>query len=232
MIEICELRSLEEQFHARMIFDSIWPTADETQVTANLLQALVHSGSYLVGIFDGTKIVGASFAFPSIEPEVHLHSHMTAFIESHRDLGLGTRVKMHQWNWAKQRGYVSITWTYDPLVSRNARFNLLKLGADLISYEQNYYGNMADDLNNGDQSDRLMVRWDTSTPNPNPRQAVAAPPYDAELIPLPSDIVEIRRTDPELSQKYRLEIRESFIAAFASGKKVTGFSNQNEYILE
>jgi predicted GNAT superfamily acetyltransferase len=232
MIEIRELHTLQEQFHARMIFDSIWPTAHETQITSNLLQALVHSGSYLVGVFDGAKIVGASFAFPSIEPEIHLHSHMTAFIDSHRDQGLGTKIKMHQWEWARARGYASITWTFDPLVRRNARLNILKLGADLISYEPNFYGEMADELNSGDESDRLIVRWDTSGSAPEPRPEIEEPPYDAELIPLPLDIVELRRTDPELAKSYRIEVREAFLGAFASGKKVIGFSAHNEYVLE
>ena len=232
MIEIRELHTLQEQFHARMIFDSIWPAANETQLTANLLQALVHNGSYLVGVFDGSRIVGASFAFPAIEPEIHLHSHMTAFIESHRDLGLGTQIKMHQWAWAKERGYQSITWTYDPLVRRNARFNVLKLGADLLSYHPNFYGNMADELNNGDESDRIYVRWDTTQEKPTPRSEIQNPPYDAELIALPQDILEVRRTNPELSQSYRLEVRRAFQEAFASGKKVIGFSANNEYIVE
>jgi predicted GNAT superfamily acetyltransferase len=232
MVEIRELHSLQDQFHARMIFDTVWPAMNETQVTANMLQALVHSGSYLVGIFDGAKIVGASFAFPSIEPEIHLHSHMTAFIESHRDQGLGTLVKMHQWKWAKERGYSSITWTFDPLVRRNARLNILKLGADLIEYTPNFYGNMADELNNGDESDRIMVRWDTGGEMPTPRAEISEPPYDAELIPLPQDIIELRRKEPELSNRYRLEVREAFLTAFAAKKKVTGFTAHNEYVLE
>lgn len=232
MAEIRELHTLQEQFHARMIFDSVWPTDNETQITANLLQAMVHAGSYLVGIFEGSKIVGASFAFPTIEPEIHLHSHMTAFIESHRDLGLGTAVKMHQWSWAKERGYSSITWTFDPLVRRNARFNVIKLGADLVSYLPNFYGNMADELNNGDESDRIMVRWDLSTSQPKPRQEITDPHFDAQIISLPSDIVDVRRQDPELSMKYRLEVRDAFTSAFAEGKKVIGFTAQNEYILE
>ena len=215
-----------------MIFDSVWPTMNETQITANLLQALVHSGSYLIGVFDAAKIVGASFAFPSIEPEIHLHSHMTAFIESHRDQGLGTKVKMHQWQWAKERKYSSITWSYDPLVRRNARLNILKLGADLISYQPNFYGNMADELNHGDESDRLMVRWDTTSAMPTPRTELTEPPYDAELIALPEDIVALRRMDPALSSQYRLEVRAAFLAAFAAGKKVVGFSMLNEYVLE
>ena len=232
MVEIRELHSLQDQFHARLIFDTVWPAMNETQVTANMLQALVHSGSYLVGIFDGAKIVGASFAFPSIEPEIHLHSHMTAFIESHRDQGLGTLVKMHQWKWAKERGYSSITWTFDPLVRRNARLNILKLGADLIEYTPNFYGNMADELNNGDESDRIMVRWDTTSEIPAPRQEIIDPPYDAELIALPQDIVAIRQSDPGKSQEYRLQVREAFLQAFSEGKKVIGFSAHNEYVLE
>jgi len=232
MIQIRELHTLEEQFHARMIFDSVWPAANETQITSNLLQAMAHSGSYLVGVFDGSKVVGASFAFPAIEPEIHLHSHMTAFIESHRDLGLGTAVKMHQWTWAKEHGYASITWTFDPLVRRNARLNIVKLGADIVSYHPNFYGRMTDDLNNGEESDRLMVRWDTSTDNPSPRSAIVDPPFDAELIPVPLDILEIRRSDVDLSQRFRLEVREAFLNNFALGKKVVGFSAHNEYVLE
>ena len=232
MIEIRELHSLQEQFHARMIFDSVWPSSNETQITSNLLHAMVHTGSYLVGIFDGSKVVGASFAFPSIEPDIHLHSHMTAFIDEYRDRGLGTSVKNHQWAWAKEHGYQSITWTFDPLVRRNARLNILKLGADVISYHPNFYGNMADELNNGDESDRVIVRWDTSKESPTPREEIQNPPYDAELISLPPDIVEIRRTDPELSQKLRLEVRVAFTEALDSGKKVIGFSAHNEYVLE
>ncbi|MEJ0014422.1 MAG: GNAT family N-acetyltransferase [Actinomycetota bacterium] len=232
MIEIRELHTLQDQFHARMIFDSVWPASDETQITSNMLQAMVHGGSYLVGIFDDRKVIGASIAFPSIEPEIHLHSHMTAFIDEYRDRGLGTQVKMHQWSWAKERKYKSITWTYDPLVRRNARLNILKLGADLISYHPNFYGNMADKLNNGDESDRIMVRWDTTLDNPKPRIEMLEPPYDADLIPLPHDIVEIRRHDPELSLKYRYEVRAAFTEAFASDKKVIGFSANNEYVLE
>ncbi len=232
MIELRELHSLQDQFHARMIFDTVWPAMNETQVTANMLQALVHSGSYLVGIFDGAKIVGASFAFPSIEPEIHLHSHMTAFIATHRDQGLGTMLKMHQWQWAKERGYSSITWTFDPLVRRNARLNILKLGADLIEYHPNFYGNMADELNMGDESDRILVRWDTSGLKPAPRIECADAPYDAELIALPEEIIELRRSEPERSNRYRLEVREAFLTAFAAKKKVTGFSANNEYVLE
>ena len=91
---------------------------------------------------------------------------------------------------------------------------------------------MADDLNTGDESDRLMVRWDTRSVKPAPRAEMVEPPFDTELIALPFDITEIRRSDPELSQRLRYEVRESFTHAISSGKKVIGFSAHNEYVLE
>jgi predicted GNAT superfamily acetyltransferase len=230
--EIRELHTLQEQFHARMIFDSVWPAENETQITSNLLQAMVHAGCYLVGVFDGPKVVGASFAFPSVEPDIHLHSHMTAFIDSHRDRGLGTAVKNHQWIWAKEHGYSAITWTYDPLVRRNARLNILKLGADLVEYLPNFYGNMADELNNGDESDRLMVRWSTSGEKPIPRSEISEVPYDAELISIPEDIVALRRSNPELAGEHRLRVRNSILGALENGQKIVGFSSNNEYVVE
>ena len=232
MIRLQELHSLQEQFHARMIFDSVWPASNETQITSNLLQALVHNGCYLVGVYDDKKIVGASFAFPATEPERHLHSHMTAFIDDYRNIGLGTQVKMHQWAWAKEHGYQSITWTFDPLVRRNAKLNILKLGADVISYHPNFYGNMADELNSGDESDRLFVRWDTTTDAPTSKTEVSLPNPGSILIELPEDILEIRRKNSDLANKYRMDVREKFEDAFANGFKVTGFTAANEYVLE
>ena len=102
----------------------------------------------------------------------------------------------------------------------------------MVSYQPNFYGNMADELNNGDESDRIMVRWDTTKELPAPRKEIIDPPYDAELIALPQDIVAIRQSDPSKSQEYRFQVREAFLQAFKDGKKVIGFSAHNEYVLE
>ena len=91
---------------------------------------------------------------------------------------------------------------------------------------------MADELNNGDESDRMMVRWDLTPQNPIPRAEITEPPYDAELIALPADIVEIRRTDPELNNQWREQVRTAFQEAFENGKNVVGFTAHNEYVLE
>jgi predicted GNAT superfamily acetyltransferase len=53
-----------------------------------------------------------------------------------------------------------IAWTYDPLIRRNAYFNLVKLGARPVEYLRNFYGAMDDAINGGTETDRMLVHWD------------------------------------------------------------------------
>ena len=108
---------------------------------------MVHSGSYLSGAFIDDKIVGAAFAFPATNNGLHLHSHMTAVLDEYRDKGVGYALKIDQWNWAKKQKYSHLSWTFDPLVRRNAKLNIVKLGVDISAYYPNFYGEMPDTLN-------------------------------------------------------------------------------------
>ena len=84
-VKIVDLSNLSEQSNARLIFDITWSMDAGTEITPNLLQAMVHSGSYLSGAFVDNKIVGAAFAFPATNGGLHLHSHMTAVLDKFRD---------------------------------------------------------------------------------------------------------------------------------------------------
>jgi predicted GNAT superfamily acetyltransferase len=53
-----------------------------------------------------------------------------------------------------------VAWTYDPLIRRNAYFNLVKLGARPVEYLRNFYGVMTDAINNGTETDRMLAHWD------------------------------------------------------------------------
>ena len=134
LVSTKRLEFLNELNDARNIFDTTWFMRSSTQITLNLLQAMVHSGSYLSGAFIGSKIVGAAFAFPATNGGLHLHSHMTAVLDEYRDKGVGYALKMDQWNWAKKQKYSHLSWTFDPLVRRNAKLNIVKLGVDISSY--------------------------------------------------------------------------------------------------
>jgi len=142
------------------LVDEIWhPTPGNEPVTAEFLRALAHAGSYVAGAFLGDELVGASVGFFASPAARSMHSHLAGV--SSRLLGqhIGFALKLHQRAWALSRGVTSITWTFDPLVCRNAYFNIAKLAARPVEYLPDFYGAMEDDINSGDDSDRLLVHW-------------------------------------------------------------------------
>jgi predicted GNAT superfamily acetyltransferase len=230
-IQVRELDNLQDQDFGRKIFDITWSMDTGTEITPNLLQAMVHSGSYLSGAFIGSKIVGAAFAFPATNDGLHLHSHMTAVLPEFRDKGVGYALKIDQWNWAKKKNYTHLSWTFDPLVRRNAKLNIAKLGVDISAYHPNFYGEMPDALNAGDESDRLMVSWRTDVGAPKARELITNPEPEDILIEIPEDIVAIRSKNQSESMKWRRQVREQFTVAFQKKGRVVGFSAKNEYVV-
>lgn len=214
-----------------MVFDKTWAMDSGTEITPNLLQALVHSGAYLSGAFIDGNCVGAAFAFPATTGGLHLHSHMTAVLDEFRDKGIGYALKVDQYKWAKQNNYKEITWTFDPLVARNAKLNLLKLGVEISAYYPNFYGDMPDELNAGDESDRVMASLKVVGDLPTPRTAISTPDNSSVLIAIPSDIVAIRNKDLAENLKWRRLVRDEFVGVLARGGKVIGFSVNNEYVV-
>jgi len=231
-ISIRPLTSLPDQDLGRMIFDHTWAMDAGTEITPNLLQAMIHSGAYLSGAFIDGNCVGAAFAFPATTGGLHLHSHMTAVLDKFRDKGIGHALKIDQYKWAKQNNYKEITWTFDPLVARNAKLNILKLGVDISAYYPNFYGDMPDELNAGDESDRVMASLKVVGDAPTPRTAISTPDKSAVLIAIPDDIVAIRGKDLAENLRWRRSVRDEFVDALARGGKVVGFSANNEYVVQ
>jgi len=230
-IDVISLDTFNGKNTARAIFDNVWANKNGTEITLNLLQAMLHGGSYLSGAFIDNKIVGAAFAFPATNDGLHLHSHMTAVLDEYRDKGVGYALKMDQWNWAKKQKYSHLSWTFDPLVRRNVKLNIVKLGVDISAYYPNFYGAMPDALNAGDESDRLMVLWSTDIDEPKARELITHPKPGDILIGIPEDIVAIRSKDQSESLKWRRQVRDQFLAAFEKNGKVIGFSVNNEYVV-
>ena len=230
-IKVIELKSFSQKSSGRDLFDSVWKIMHGTEITSNLLEAMVHGGAYLSGGFINDKIVGAAFAFPATNGGLHLHSHMTAVLPEFRDQGVGYALKIDQWSWAKNKNYSHLSWSFDPLVRRNAKLNIAKLGVDISAYHPNFYGDMPDALNAGDESDRLMVFWSTDKDAPRARALITNPEPGDILIEIPEDIVAIRSKNQSESMKWRRQVREQFLAAFEKNGKVVGFSANNEYVV-
>jgi predicted GNAT superfamily acetyltransferase len=230
-VSIVHLQEFSSQSAAREIFDLVWAIKFGTEITSNLLQAMIHSGSYLSGAFIDGQLVGAAFAFPAVNDGLHLHSHMTAVLPEYRDKGVGYALKINQWSWAKKNNYSHLSWTFDPLVRRNAKLNITKLGVDISAYHPNFYGDMPDALNAGDESDRLMVSWHTDIDAPKARELITNPEPNDILIEIPEDIVAIRSINQNKSMRWRKQVREQFMAAFEKNGKVIGFSANSEYVV-
>ncbi|MDX3103263.1 GNAT family N-acetyltransferase [Nonomuraea angiospora] len=160
MVEVRELHEMAEFEQVGAVFDDIWHFgASAPPITIELMRALAHAGGYVAGAFERGRLVGGSVGFLAVGNA--LHSHVTGTAAGR---GIGFALKLHQRRWALERGLERITWTYDPLMRRNAHFNLAKLGARPSEYLPCFYGAMNDAINRGDESDRLLTVWPLSDP--------------------------------------------------------------------
>jgi predicted GNAT superfamily acetyltransferase len=143
---------------------AVWPGSETDVVPAHMLITAVHNGGLVLGAFSEEKMVGFVFGFPGLEttpdgPRPKHCSHMMGIHPDYRDAGIGFALKRAQWQMVRHQGLDHITWTYDPLQSRNAYLNIAKLGAVCSTYRRSEYGDMRDGLNTGLPSDRFQVDW-------------------------------------------------------------------------
>jgi predicted GNAT superfamily acetyltransferase len=224
-IDIRPLETIAQIHEAADVLREVW-VGDRDAMPPNLVRALAHSGNYVVGMYDGDRMVGASIAFFAPPAERSMHSHITGVLPGLQSRGLGRLLKQHQREWAFARDVGNITWTFDPLVARNAHFNLRVLGARVTEYLVDHYGPMDDSVNRGDETDRLMVSW-----------ALAAPPAQTPSddlvvasVAVPHDIETIRREEPTDAASWRLRVREQFLARLDEGLIAAGFDDERGYL--
>ncbi|MEV8378096.1 GNAT family N-acetyltransferase [Kribbella sp. NPDC056861] len=164
-VQIRELRELSELDEVYRLYNAIWrPDPKNPPVTTELLRALTKAGNYVAGAYDGDQLVGACMGFFAAPAEVAMHSHVAGVSSAAQGRSVGFALKLHQRAWALERGVTAISWTFDPLIRRNAYFNVTKLAAVPTEYLTNFYGLMQDGINTGDDSDRLLVRWQLDAP--------------------------------------------------------------------
>ena len=142
----------------------VWPGSETDVVPAHMLLTAAHNGGLVIGAYSEERLVGMLFGFPGIErvpdgPRAKHCSHMLGVQPELRDSGLGFALKRAQWQIVRNQGLDHITWTYDPLLSRNAYLNIARLGAVSNTYLREVYGEMRDGLNVGLPSDRFQVDW-------------------------------------------------------------------------
>ena len=226
MRSIRELDTVELIIDAQGLLDSI--RGANRVIDAGTLRALQQSGNYVVGLFDESegeeRMVGASIAFFGEPGKRTMHSHITALLPEYRGRGWGRELKEHQRQWAFSREVGRITWTFDPLVARNAHFFLTVLGARATGYTVNQYGIFGGG-DAGDESDRLDVEWALAD--------IAKPPASDAVVAtveIPTDIEGMRETDPSAAHEWRLRLRADIEQQLSQGRRLAGFETGRGYL--
>lgn len=162
---------------------------------------------------------------------------------------MGFALKLAQRAACLERGVEEVRWTFDPLVPRNGRFNLVRLGAVAARFFENFYGEMTDRINRGDRSDRLEAVWrlrserverrlsgegDPAAPAAGPTlleavgEASSPRPRLTREVPGPGATVEVpldhhalRARDPGLGRAWREASGEALRACFGAGLVAT-----------
>ncbi|MCO5999098.1 GNAT family N-acetyltransferase [Actinoallomurus rhizosphaericola] len=258
-VSVRELTDIAELTGVVSLFATIWGRAANPPVTIELLRAFTKAGNYVAGAFDGDHLVGACVGFFAPAGGA-LHSHIAGVSAAVTGRSVGFALKLHQRAWALLRGVSEVAWTFDPLVARNAYFNLVKLAARPVEYLPNFYGPMVDAINSDGESDRLLVRWRlrdspvTGAGLGSGTGEVAKEEMRAgavlalgiaedgspvpgrldgatSLVAVPRDITALRATEPELARRWRLAVREALTGLTGRGGRIDGFDRTGWYIV-
>ncbi len=158
-----ELRVLDDIAHADLVLEVMIATWGHHQLLPReVIRALQGSGNPPIGAFRDGGMIGYVLGWLGNDPDdgLHVHSHMLAVVPSLREGGVGYALKLAQRAAALEAGADVVRWTFDPMQSRNAHFNMNKLGTTADRFHRHYYGDMTDVLNRGERTDRLEARWD------------------------------------------------------------------------
>ena len=222
-LRISQVSSIEEMEAVSDFFCKVWAGGPEV-VPFDLGIAVLHVGAYCSAAYDGDEMVAASFGFRGVFNDNDiLHSHVTGSFQP----GAGYELKQHQFKWAKQQGLAGITWSFDPLVRRNCVFNFDKLGATAVEYLPNFYGTMTDEINAGDDSDRLFVYWDLAQ-----GRADGNVSPDAISVEIPEDVEALRRTDLAAAKAWRVKTRETLEPLMAKGWTIKAMQDRTHLLVE
>jgi predicted GNAT superfamily acetyltransferase len=158
------IEGIEEMHQVEQLQRLVWNENEIDIVPAHLMNSAVHNGGLLIGAYIEDELVGFVFGFPGVYstpdgPRIKHYSSMLGVSPSVSGQGIGYSLKRAQWQMVRHQGIDRITWTFDPLLSRNAWLNITRLGAVCNTYLRNFYGKMDDHLNRGLPSDRFDVDW-------------------------------------------------------------------------
>ena len=249
-LDLRPLASNEEFAAASTLLARIWGTStDSSPLSSDLLRSLSHADACVTGAIAGDKVMGVAVAISGPPASENMYSLIAGVSPEFAGRGVGVALKYAQRVWALERGATRMLWTYDPLIRRNAHFNLVRLGAQVVDYLPEFYPPMHDALNRMDRTDRLCVSWDLTSAGPSaPAEdngAVAlragddGRPKGNGMAPqrlmrawIPRDIEGMRVENGRLAMEWRLAMAEVLQEAEAQGLVPVSVSSSGYYVLD
>ena len=220
-----------------------WGRSFSDIVPTSVMSIAVKVGGICLGAFGpGGEMLGFVFGVTGPRDGELAHwSHMLAVRDEARNAGIGKRLKFAQREVATERGVDTLYWTFDPLVARNAHFNLNRLGASVAEFVPDMYGASDSDLHRLG-TDRFVARWSprvsAGVERPPPARCAARDvavtgtpgrdgrfPRDAGMIevPVPRDIDAMVAERFEEALAWRRSNRAAMTRLFAEGYEIVGF---------
>lgn len=247
-IKIEPVHTIDECRIIEKLQQQIWACEEVEVIPDHFLITLAkENGMVLLARNDVGEPVGFALGFPTHTDsgQLKLASHMVGVTSQYQSKGVGYQIKLAQREIALAQNIDLITWTFDPLLAKNARLNLGKLGAVCNTYFRNLYGGMRNILNQGLPTDRFRVDWwiasrhvaqklqglpitemdalpvinhvhDPNTDSPLSMDDIIFPTnVETIKIELPSNIIGLKSQNPSLAQAWQAHVRDIFETAFA-----------------
>jgi predicted GNAT superfamily acetyltransferase len=230
-----------EEFEACIRVErEVWKSSDVDIIPIPLFVVASETGGQVLGAFRGKDLIGFTMAIAGWRArKPFLHSHMTAVLDGNRDRGIGRRLKLYQRDDALARGIALVEWTFDPLITKNAYFNFMRLGAIARRYLPNVYGITTSPLHASLPTDRLVAEWHLRSDRFRRvlagKQANRPKSKKAARITIPSNVEELRSSDPMRARELQSEVRAQFLTWLGKGYVATAVAPSQggmDYILE
>ncbi len=208
-------------------------------------------GAVLVGALDDDKVVGFVFSIAGFRDRVPIHwSELMGVMPDYRNQGLGRQMKLKQRELCLAAGVAHIEWSYDPMVARNAHFNINRLGVDVIDYIPDFYLSTGSKIHTL-KMDRTIADWNLDSPGVIERinaRIALVPAHDAAIInnpdgsteldpiaagttvrvEIPTDIWAVADDDHDAADAWQSGVRTAFTSAMAGGFTVSGFYRDSD----
>ena len=238
-VDVRVVRTPSELDVLRSVMDAVWGA--EIVPPRNLLRGLSLAGSTLLVAWRDDQPIGFALGWMGWEGGLHFHSHQTGVVLTERSGGVGFALKLAQRAACLEHGITQMRWTVDPLLATNAVFNMHRLGARIVDFIPDCYGERTDAFNTGDVTDRVKVSWQLDgivgavrlepaadsprliVQDPFPSRSPYVPSVGA-LIPIPKRFHQLRRDEPSLADAWRRAARAALADTFAAGLGIAGLA--------